>query len=125
MPMDRAEVDGLFILNTRTSVVPISTGRALSAGDAFQYLRANGTSAVTVSIPSSSDVALPVGTWFELRQAGSGQVTFVEASGVSVAVRTSGALATGGAGAKVKMTKVAADTWDLEGEVSGAAYVYS
>jgi hypothetical protein len=118
MPIDRAELDGHFILNNRVSVVPISSGRAVSADDIFQYLRTNGTSAFSVSVPSCSEVALPIGSTFTLRQAGTGQVTFVAGSGVSIAVRTSGTLMTARQHAVVTLTKVAADTWDLNGEVS-------
>lgn len=120
MGVDKAELDGYFILNDRTSVVQISSGRAVSAGDAFQYLRANGASAVALTIPSSSDVPLAVGTSFIVRQAGAGQITLVAGSGVSIAVRTSGALATGFVGARLEVIKVGADTWDLLGDVSVA-----
>jgi len=118
MGIDKAELDGYFILNDRVSVVQISSGRTVSAEDIFQYLRANGTSAVTVSVPSSANVALPIGSQFTLRQAGTGQITFVAESGVSIAVRTSGTLATARVGAVVTLTKVEADTWDLDGDVS-------
>jgi len=125
MPIDKAHLDGILVIQNRLrgtgDIIPISSGRALSAGDMGGYLRANGTSAVDVSIPSCSEVGLPIGSFFTLRQAGSGQITFVAGSGVSIAIRTSGSLMTNYVGARVTLTKVGADTWDLDGDVSGEA----
>jgi hypothetical protein len=117
MGISQTELNQNFILNERVSVVTLSTGRQLAATDFAQYIRTEGTSALTVSVPASTS-ATPVGFWTQICQRGTGKVTLVADSGVSVAVRTSGNLNIGFQGGLVTLRKVAAETWDLAGDVS-------
>lgn len=117
MTIDKAELDGILIQNSRVSVITVSTGRALATTDVFNYLRTEGTTALTVSVPSSSDTAIPVGSWVKLRRAGSGALTIVAGSGVSINLGSLETLNILSGGTTV-LYKVGADTWDLEGDTS-------
>jgi hypothetical protein len=119
MGVDRTELDQLFTINERVSVVPITTGRVLSAGDLHQYIRATGTSNITVSIPSPSELTIPVGSWFTVTQRNSGTVTLVASSGISVNTPTSATLVINKLGGEVTFKCVAAGTFDAGGDLTG------
>jgi hypothetical protein len=94
------------------------TSDTLTAADADRYLRCTNAGAVTVTVPPDASVAFPVGTEVHLRQAGAGQVTIAEGSGVTV--NTSETLALRKQHATITLLKVAADEWDLMGETEAA-----
>jgi hypothetical protein len=60
--------------------------------DAGKFITANNSSAITVTIPPSGDVAYPVGSQLNIIQKGTGQVTFAQGSGVTI--NSTGATAT-------------------------------
>ena len=118
MPIDYQELLGHLKMDKRRNVVQISSGRTVSVDDINSYLRTNGTSAFIVSIPTCANVPLAIGSWFTLKQAGTGQVTFVGESGVSILVQSSASLQTAKVGAVVEVIKVDSDTWDINYDVS-------
>lgn len=84
-----------------------------------ELITANNASAQTYTIPLNSSVAFAVGAQINVIQIGAGQVTFVGASGVTVA--SSGATS---AQPKTRvqyscatLIKVATDTWYVIGDI--------
>lgn len=62
----------------------ISAGRALVAADAGRVVAVNSSSAVNVTVPTHASVPFPAGTVVNVYRAGSGTVTILRASGVTV-----------------------------------------
>lgn len=83
--------------------------------DAWKWIRMDVAGANDFTIPPESSVAFPVGTTLRIRQVGAGQTTVVAGAGVTInspetlklLKQHSSALA----------VKVAADEWDLSGEL--------
>jgi len=98
--------------------VPVATKTAsytLISDDAAYYIRMNSASPLNLTVPLNSAVAFPVGTVIQVRQAGVGQVTFVETVGVTINSSESLKLRT--AGSTATLIKVATNEWDLMGDL--------
>lgn len=67
-----------------SSINTITANATLVLTDAGKFIKINSTSAVTVTIPLNSSVALPVGTEIEFCRYGTGTVTFAGATGVTI-----------------------------------------
>ena len=67
------------------------TSKTLSLSDKFASLRFTSNSAVTVTVPTNASVALPVGSYIELYQWGTGQLTVVPGDLGSVFIRSTDA----------------------------------
>lgn len=85
-----------------------------------ELITANNASAQTYTIPLNSSVAFPIGCQINVIQIGAGQVTFVGASGVTVA-------STGATSASPKLraqyssatlVKVGTDSWYVIGDIA-------
>jgi hypothetical protein len=100
-------------LNSQTG-----TSYTLVLADSGRYIRHSNASPSTVTVPPNSSVAFPVGTQLHVRQAGAGQVTLVQGSGVTLVPPFGGTLALAGQGATVSLVKVATNTWDVLGQVA-------
>lgn len=61
-----------------------SASYTLVLTDSAKLIEVNSSSATTLTIPTNSSVAFPVGTTISILQAGSGQITIAGASGVTV-----------------------------------------
>ena len=76
-------VDGSFRLNnpintqTGTTYTPALT-------DADRYIQLNNAGAITLTVPSDTTTALPIGTTITFEQTGAGTVTFTADSGVTL-----------------------------------------
>ena len=57
--------------------------------DSGKTLTINASSATTVTVPTNATVAFPVGTTLTVFQTGTGEVSFVEASGVTIRSKNS------------------------------------
>jgi hypothetical protein len=68
------------------------TTYTLVLGDAGKVVTASNSSAITVTIPPSGDVAYAIGSQITVLQKGTGQVTFAQGSGVTI--NSTGATAT-------------------------------
>lgn len=97
-----------------------TTARTISLSDYDALLLFTNAAAVTVTIPLNSSVAFPIGTEIQFYQSGAGQVTLTPASGVTLA--TLAGLATKSQGAKINALKIGADTWNITGDLSSAAF---
>ena len=94
-------------------VTDTTTARVLSLTDSGSYIRMTSSSANTVSVPPSTDVAFPVATEIHIRQAGTGSTSLVAGAGVTI----NGSLTLTGQHATATVKKVATDTWDAIGSL--------
>ena len=84
--------------------------------DAGKLVTLSNASAITLTVPPSSSVAYAIGTSIDLVQTGAGQVTVAGGSGVTVNASPSLKLRTQNSAAT--LIKVAADTWQLVGDLA-------
>lgn len=91
------------------------TSYTLALEDALRDLEFNNSSAITVTIPANSNVALPVGTVIPITQTGVGQVSVQGASGVTLD-GTGTSLASQWSGAVLK--KRDTDSWLIQGDLT-------
>ena len=102
-------------LNIRTIT---GTSDTLVLLDAGKYLRTTNGSAVAVTVPAEATVDYNVGTQIVLTQAGSGQITVVQDTGVTI--NTPETLLLRQQFSSATLTKVGADEWDLIGDLQSA-----
>ncbi len=85
--------------------------------DATKIIHVNSASAVSVTIPANATTAFPVGSWLEVYQQGTGQVSIAGAAGVTLRSR-GGLLGLAGQYAEVRLRKSAADIWVISGDLA-------
>ncbi len=85
--------------------------------DATKVIEVNSASAVTVTIPTNATAAFPTGSWLEVFQQGTGQVTIAGATGVTLRSR-GGLLATAGQYAELRLRKRDINTWVVSGDLA-------
>lgn len=109
-------VDGSFRLNnpintqTGTTYTPVLT-------DAERYIQLNNAGAITLTVPSDTTTALPIGTTITFEQTGAGTVTFTADSGVTINSRGA-VVATAGQFSVASIIKTAANTFTLTGDLA-------
>jgi hypothetical protein len=110
-------VTGTQTLTNKAMVVGINaqTGSSytLVLADASKIIEMSNSSANTVTVPTDSDVAFPVGTTIDIVQMGTGQTSVAGASGVTVNARNG--LKINGQYSGASLVKRATDTWLLIG----------
>lgn len=101
-----------------TVTVNAQTGTAYTPviGDASQLVTLNNSSAITLTVPTNTSVAYPVGTHIDIAQLGAGQVTVVGDTGVTVNGTPGLKLSAQYAGAR--LTKLATNTWVITGTLA-------
>jgi len=87
----------------------------LALSDSTNMVTINSGSGTTVTVPSNSSVAFPVGTYIDIFQLGAGQVTVAEGSGVTIYATPGKKLRTQYSGAS--LVKRDTDTWYLTGDI--------
>lgn len=97
-----------------TPVTNLTADYTLQAGDVETYLRFTG-GAVTLTVPSNNDVALPLDSVIFFESAG-GLITLAAADGVTLNSR-SGAVRTAGQFAIGQIKQVASDVWTVGGDM--------
>lgn len=103
-----------------TTTVPHNTQTAsytLALTDAGQAVEVNSASAATVTVPPNSSVAFPVDTVLEVAGIGTGAVTLVAGSGVTLRTPT-GTLQLRGQYSTVGLRQRAVNDWILTGDLS-------
>lgn len=78
-------------------------------------LTMSNASAITVTVPKNSTLALPLGVPLEIVQLGAGQVTVAGATGVTL--HSSSTLKTRAQYSVIKITQIATDSWILSGDM--------
>lgn len=104
-------VDATSILNAQLA------SYTLALTDAGKIVSINNASANTLTVPTNSSVAFPIGASLLVRQAGAGITSIAGAGGVTVNSR-GGALKLAGQYAYATLVKVATDTWNLYGDIT-------
>jgi hypothetical protein len=97
-------------INTQTS------SYVLVAADASAYVRMNVASANTVTVSADSTTNFATGTIISIRQVGAGTTTITAGGGVTISSPST--LALRAQNSTVQIVKVAANTWDLMGDVA-------
>ena len=98
-------------LNTQTG-----TTYTLVLSDTGKFVTLNNGSAITLTIPTNSSVAFPIGTQVNLLQLGAGQVTV---GGAGVTIRSQGSkLKLNGIYSAASCIKIATDEWVLVGNTA-------
>ena len=88
----------------------------LALSDAGTVVEINSSNALSVTVPASANVAFPVGSVIEIMQAGSGQVTIVAASGVTI--ETPASLKTRVQWSSLGLRNRSTDNWVLTGDLA-------
>lgn len=102
---------------SRTPIVQKSASYTLSAlSERDSLIEMGSSSALTLTIPTNSAVAYPVGTSIDILQTSTGQVTIAAAGGVTVNATPGLKLRTQWSG--VTLFKRATDTWVVYGDLS-------
>ena len=111
LKLEQSDLDNAtyYAFNAQTASYTI----ALS--DSTNMVTINSESATTVTVPANSSVAFPVGTYIDVFQLGSGQVTIAEGSGVTIYATPGKKLRTQYSGAS--LVKRDTDTWYLTGDI--------
>lgn len=98
------------------TVTAVSSAYTLALTDANKAVEVNSPAAVNVTIPTDATVDFPVGTVIEVDQIGTGKVTIVGASGVTV--QAPAAPTTRAQWSALVLRKRAANTWLVTGDMA-------
>lgn len=111
-------IDGTGVAKEGVPIITeTSASRTFALTDNGNYIRTTNSSATTITIPPNSSVAFPIGAEIVLIQAGTGQVTFVAGSGVTLNSKDSN-LKLSARYSAATCKKVATDTWDIIGDLT-------
>jgi hypothetical protein len=92
----------------------LTTAYTFVLSDAYnKYCRFNNAAAIALTVPPNASVAFPVGTVLNIRRVGTGTITFVAGSGVTINNRVG--LLLDGNHDSARLIQVAANEWDLVG----------
>lgn len=108
-----ADFARLVAVNSQTG-----TTYTLVLTDQGKVVRGNNAAAQTHTVPLNATVAFPVGASVAFRQVGAGQITIAPTGGVTLNIPTGYLAKTGRQGATIMIHKVAADEWDVTGDLS-------
>jgi len=86
----------------------------------YGYVRFVSVGPASFIVPSSGSYDFMLGTEIHVRQAGTGIISIVEDTGVTVNPPFGGSLVLAGQGATITVKKVGTDEWDLMGQVFAA-----
>ena len=101
---------------TSAERLAFASSKTVTLSDAGTLQQVNGTSAVTVTIPTNASVAFPIGTEIEILRNGTGDVTIAAASGVTITCSET-ARTIADQYTSVVLKKLGADSWLLQGNV--------
>lgn len=90
-----------------------STAYTLILTDQNKYIKADNADAITITVPTYGDVAIPIGVGVTIEQTGAGTVTVAGDTGVEI----NGNLSTGGQYTIVVLVKTSTNTWTCIGGV--------
>ena len=99
-----------------TETITKTAGFILDLQDASKTILLSTSSSMTLTVPSNSSVAIPIGYQFHFIEIGSGRTTFSPSSGVTIGSKNS-QLFLDGIYSKGTLVKIATDSWILYGDV--------
>lgn len=111
-----AQIAATYSTITRSINPQAGTTYTFALTDAGKICEFSNSSAVTVTVPPNSTVALPVGSQIEVTQTGAGKVTLAQGSGVTI-TSLAGYKSIAGQYASATLYKRATDTWQLSGNL--------
>ena len=85
--------------------------------DAGRYVHVTNAVGVTITVPADASVAYAIGTTIRFEQSGAGALTFAPAAGVTLN-SLGGLLSSGGQHGVVTLTKTAANTFTVSGDLA-------
>jgi hypothetical protein len=104
--------------NLNIYITDSGPSRTLSGNDIYKVIEMNSSSSTTITIPSDpSDTTFPVGSWIEVRQMGSGQIT-VSATSPATVVATDNQFKTRVQYSSILLEKRAPNAWYLAGDTT-------
>ena len=104
--------------NLNTYVTDSGTSRTLASNDKYKVIEMTSSSSISVIMPNDpTDSIFPIGTWIEIRQMGTGQITFSATSPATV-VATDNQLKTRVRYASVVVEKRSSNSWYLAGDTT-------
>jgi len=106
-----AKADALYSVNAQTG-----TSYTLQLSDAGKFVTLTNSAAITVTVPTNTSAALPLGARVALFQAGTGQVTIQPAGGVTLYATPGLKIADQYGGAE--LVKLATNTWAVVGRLA-------
>lgn len=101
----------------RTISTQSGTSHTFASSEVGDYFRFTSSSAISATVPSNTSDPIPVGAQFDGVRAGTGKLTFVEGSGVTIN-SPSGNLSVGDQWVGWTLIKVGTDEWDLIGTLA-------
>ena len=101
---------------TSAERLAFASSKTVTLSDAGTLQQVNGTSAVTVTIPTNASVAFPIGTEIEILRNGTGDVTIAAASGVTITCSET-ARTIADQYTSVVLKKLGTNSWLLQGNV--------
>lgn len=112
-----ASLTGSTVPKVRTINAQTGTTYTPVPGDVGCIVTLNNASAITVILDKDADEAVPVGGVVDFVQIGAGLVTFAAESGATIH-KIAATLKSNGQYSKITATKLAANTWNLNGDLS-------
>lgn len=109
--------DDVGAMHRKIAVVVVTASTTLNLTHAEITIVADSSNDITITIPTNTTAAFPVGTTINVCGRGTGKVTFVAASGVTLNARDD-ALIIDGQHAAVALYKSDIDTWDAWGALT-------
>ena len=104
--------------NLNIYITDSGPSRTLSANDTYKVIEMTSSSSTTITIPNdASDSTFPIGSWIEIRQMGSGQVTVLATSPATV-VATDNQFKTRVQYSSIVLEKRASNAWYLAGDTA-------
>jgi hypothetical protein len=103
-------------LGLQTTIATKTSSFILGLSDAGKTILLNTSSPMTLTVPTNSSVAIPVGYQYFVIEAGSGRTTFTPASGVTINSKNSQMYIDTQFG-KATLVKVATDSWIVYGDI--------
>lgn len=107
-----------------TVVADKTASSTLTLADAQAIYPVNSATGVNVTIPTNASVAIPIGSVVNVIQVGAGRINYQASNGVTV-LSPSAQVSSAGQYFSNILSKIAADTWHIEGSLLGTDPNYS
>lgn len=114
-----ADPHAQYALEAQPVNAQTGTTYTLVLADGSRLVTCDNAAAITVTVPTNATAAIPVGTYVDLMQLGTGQITVAAAGGVTL--RVSGLTAKARAQfSRLGLQKIGTDTWSLFGDLAAS-----
>jgi cell division septation protein DedD len=104
------------IFDLLLSVVEKTSSFTLDIADSFKSIKLNGSSPITLTVPTNASVAMPIGYQFNFLELGTARTTFVPANGVTINSKN-GQMYIDSRYGHATLLKVGTNEWVLYGDI--------